>query len=147
MDTNDDDQYEDEENLSYREEGDYNEVGNALFRSEDNENSNGKDIQDNDEVLEFNDNIFDEYIDASSEEIESDTETVQSDDIDLTDVHNHSEDDDPYMEEYLCDNHFSVENVDERVSKLERYKVQIKLLKILNDEGICPKISTLSCIG
>ena len=89
--------------------------------------------------MEFGNNLFDEYIDASSEEIESDTETVQSDGINLIDVHNDSEDDDPYMEKYLCDNHFSVENVDERVSQLERYKVQIKLLKILNDEDICPK--------
>ena len=75
MDANEDHQCDDEANLSYREEGDYNEVGNALFRSEDNENSNDKDIQDNDEVLEFDYNHFDEYIDASSEKIGSDTET------------------------------------------------------------------------
>ena len=40
----------------------------------------------------------------------------------------------------VCKNHFSDESIDERVCKLNTYKVQIKLLKILSDEGACPKI-------
>ena len=48
-----------------------------------------------------------------------------------------------YLQKYLLKNHFSSDDVDERRSKLKKYKVQIKLLKILSDEGACPKIFDL----
>ena len=47
------------------------------------------------------------------------------------------------VEEYLMGKQFSREKVDDRLSSLAEYTVQIKLLKIFNDEGVSPKIFDL----
>ena len=44
------------------------------------------------------------------------------------------------LNEYLRKNLFSNETVSERVNHLAKYHVQIKLLKLLNDSGVCPNV-------
>ena len=79
----------------------------------------------------------------SSEECESDNDTDDSDDTPLIDEDHHSDDEDHVIKRYLLKEHFSMDNIDKRRRKLGTYKVQMKLLKILNDEGVCPKVFNL----
>ena len=44
------------------------------------------------------------------------------------------------LNEYLRKNLFSNETVSERVNHLAKHHVQIKLLKLLNDSGVCPNV-------
>ena len=93
----------------------------------------------NDE-FEHNDNESYESDDTNTEDTYSNTESDLSDTINTTNENNNWDEDDAYLKTFVCENHFSDESVHERVSKLNTYKVQMKLLKILNDEGACPKL-------
>ena len=44
------------------------------------------------------------------------------------------------IEEYLKINQYTRESIDHRMESLAKYKVQVKLLKIFNDEGVSPKL-------
>ena len=78
--------------------------------------------------------------DTNTEDTYSNTESDLSHTINTTNENNSWDEDDAYLKTFVCENHFSDESVHERVSKLNTYKVQMKLLKILNDEGACPKL-------
>ena len=77
-----------------------------------------------------------------SVEISSDSETELSNHIDDDNLDNSNEDE-MYLKKYLLKHHFSSDDVNKRRNKLETYRIQIKLLKILSDEGACPKIFDL----
>ena len=118
--------------------------------AEKNDNMNHEEIIDQLEGLEYDiNNSGDETIYRSSEESESstesksDTDTDEFEDTSLIDEDSVGADEDSNMKAYLFKDHFSTENIDVRLRKLGMYKVQMKLLKILNDEGVCPKVFNL----
>ena len=77
-----------------------------------------------------------------SVEISSDSETELSNHSDDENLDNSNEDE-MYLQKYLLKHHFSSDDVNKQRNKLETYRIQIKLLKILSDEGACPKIFDL----
>ena len=114
--------------------------------------------------LQLNENMCNEsFDDESNEDIEYhnemnslDTNDSRNISVDIssdseTELSNHSDDgnqnnsneDETYLKKYLLENHFSSYDINEQKSKLERYRIQIKLLKILSDEGASPKIFDL----
>ena len=96
----------------------------------------------------FDNDIFDNYDYHHRDSIShSSTSTSSSEtELSLNDNDDHMSHFDSHseytmnMEEYLKGEHFSREKVDHRMSSLAKYNIQIKLLKIFNDQGVSPKI-------
>ena len=107
---------------------------------DDDEESKENNEEDMNDEFEHNDNESYESDDTNTEDTYSNTESDLSHTINTTNENNNWDEDDAYLKTFVCQNHFSDESVHERVSKLNTHKVQMKLLKILNDEGACPKL-------
>ena len=92
-----------------------------------------------------NDNISSVYSDSSNNNnigFEEEDDIVH--DQTLMDSSNNTNLYNSNMKTFLMENHFSSDKVCERKDKLKNYHVQLKLLKLLSNEGMSPKIFLIS---